>query len=132
MVPMLYRSLPMVDFNLPVRTSMSKDTPYLIMAKLFIMSPKPQNFNDFLGLENLIHQSVLNIYSAGIGTGKITCRFYGGGRVLEGIGFQNFKQFFSLTFQACPNNVLRILLSLRCKNNLPAHQSSSLWHCATS
>jgi hypothetical protein len=67
---------------------------------LFIMSPETNDFDDVLGLIDLIDKAVLDIHSSGIGSEKITDKL--------------LKRWGSLS-------LLRI-------NKLPSHQSSSFEH----
>ncbi len=61
------------------------------LVALFVMCPQPQYLNDSLSLEHLIHKSVLNIDSSGIGASKIANELLVGRRVLERISRQNIQ-----------------------------------------
>ena len=58
------------------------------------MCPHAQHFDDMLFLENLIHESVLNVDPPGIRTLKISDQLLVRGWILEWVGFKNFQKFF--------------------------------------
>lgn len=88
-------------------------------ASSFVMSPQPDDLHNPAVFENLIHQTVLNVYSARIGSNQITNEFLVPGRTLKGVLFENLKQFFGFRLKAGSGELFRILLGLFGVNKRP-------------
>lgn len=112
-------------------TSNLQDFLLRVAIILFVMSPQPQNLHHLLSLEHLIHQSVLNIDSSGIGTSKIADELLVRGRILEWIIDQNIQKQLRLRFQTSTCKLLRVLLRLFREDEEVFHQSSFLAHAST-
>jgi hypothetical protein len=59
-----------------------------ILAKAFgsfVVGPHPDNLDRVLGVINLIHQPVLDVDAAGIGSGQISNELFVGRGILKGV-----------------------------------------------
>ena len=69
---------------------------YLPGRSLFVVSPKPQDFDGFDARKNLVNEPVLNIDTARVGPGKIANELLKWRRVLERICLENLQKPFRL------------------------------------
>lgn len=60
------------------------------------MCPHPNDLYDMAIFQYLIHETMLNIDSTGVGSGQITNEFLVTRRSLEGILFEDLKEFLRL------------------------------------
>eukprot|EP00825_Cyclidium_porcatum_P033319 TRINITY_DN35369_c0_g1_i1.p1 TRINITY_DN35369_c0_g1~~TRINITY_DN35369_c0_g1_i1.p1 ORF type:complete len:192 (-),score=5.68 TRINITY_DN35369_c0_g1_i1:553-1128(-) len=97
----------------------------------FVVCPHPNNFDGLYVVQHLIHKSVLDIHSSGIGTGQIANQFLKGRRTLERVLRQDHEESLGLRFQTRSPQFLGILLGLLGEDKRPTHHFSSLPHLLT-
>ena len=92
------------------------------------MSPHPDDLHGLYFLQDLVHEAVLNGDAAGKGSGKVSDQLFKGWRGLKRIFRENFEKFFDFLPQACPRNLLCILLSLPGIDNPPLYHPGFSLH----
>ena len=92
------------------------------------MAPQAQHFHDPLWLQNLIHQTMLDVDTSITGTPKIPHQGFIGRRLPEGVVGQKIEQGLGLLLQAwgCRSQFSGVLLGRSREQNSPAHQPGSL------
>ncbi len=93
--------------------------------QLLIMGPHADDFDDFLFLQDLVDQAMLNIDAAGISARQVTHQFFKSGGSAERVFADYFQQLDGLDFETGRGQLLNILLSLFGVDNVPCHQSAS-------
>ena len=92
------------------------------MPGSFVMRPHPENLDGPFGIIDLIHQTVLDVDTAGVGTGQIPDELLAGWWGLERILGDDVEQTLGLGFEIRGCNLFRILLGLLGINDGPTHQ----------
>lgn len=95
-------------------------------AHLFVVGPQADDFHGLDFVEHLIDQPMLDIDSSRVGARQVAHQLFKRWRDFVGIDGDDFEQLFRLRFQARPQKFFCIAARLRCINQLPAHQPSSL------
>lgn len=93
---------------------------------LLVVSPHAQHLDDFLRIEDLIDEPMLDIDSARVCPGEISDELLVRRRILERVGSKDAWQMLRLFFQASRGEVLGVFLGMFGKDNLPAHHSRPL------
>src|SRR3546814_18725940 len=97
-----------------------------LSERLFVMRPHSQNTDDTLLDEHFIHQSMLDIDSAGISAREITNQLLVRRWVLQRVSLQYSNPCLHFGLEARRSNLFRILERRFCVADLPRHQTSYL------
>lgn len=65
-----------------------------------VMCPHANDLDDVLLRKNLVHESMLDVYPARIGTGQISDELLVWRRCLKRIDFENLEESFGFGFQS--------------------------------
>src|SRR3989344_2242453 len=94
---------------------------YLPSPLSFILRPHPQYFDDFLLFEHLVHQSMLNVDAARIGSLQIAEETFKRRRGLERVFLKESQKFLHLLRKRSAFELLCIFDSILCIDESVAH-----------
>lgn len=95
------------------------------------MRPHSNDLDNAAIFENLVDETMLNINASRVSSGQITNKLLISRCSLEGVHFENFKEFFGFGLQVGSDKFLCVFLSLFGENKRPFHQESSEEHFST-
>jgi len=95
---------------------------YVSLYPLFVMSPKPDDFDGFYFWQNLINEAMLDVDASGISAGQIAYQLFKRRGIPKGVVFQDFQETLGLFPKSRNRDFFGVLLGLSRINKLPTHQ----------
>jgi hypothetical protein len=97
-----------------------------VSSGLFVVGPKPNDFDDLLLLKDLIYEAMLDVDTARVGTLQIPYKRFERRRISKGILSNEFKQLSRFPREWRALKLLGILPRLPSVNQFVAQRSTSL------